>query len=111
MSQETPTEHPHVIRQPGTCGGSPIVRGTRIPVRLIAFLWKAGDSVDDILRTYPHLQASWVHDTISYYLDHQQEIEQEIQDNEIENVVAQYGGVIDEKGVVRFPQGIAKDGQ
>jgi uncharacterized protein (DUF433 family) len=111
MSQETPTEHPHIVRQSGVCGGAPIIRGTRIPVRRIAFLWKAGETVADIVRTYPHLQPSWVHDALSFYLDHQQEIEQELKDNEIENVLARYGGMMDDKGIVRFPQGNARDGQ
>ncbi len=111
MSTEIATEHPHVVRKPGTCGGSPIVRGTRIPVRLVAQLWNSGDTVEEIVRTYPHLRASWVHDAISYYLDHQQEIDGEMDANRIENVLAREGGVMDEKGVIRFPEDKAKDEQ
>ncbi|HEV3256973.1 MAG TPA: DUF433 domain-containing protein [Gemmataceae bacterium] len=102
MSAETPTEHPHIVRKPGTCGGAPIVRGTRIAVRLIAGMWKAGDAVDEIAKSYLHLQASWIHDAISYYLDHQYEIDREIEENRIEKVLTEHGGVMDEKGVVRF---------
>jgi uncharacterized protein (DUF433 family) len=111
MSAEIATEHPHVVRKPGTCGGAPIIRGTRIPVRLIAELWNAGETVEDILRSYAHLQPSWVHDAISYYLDHRPEIDQEIADNRIENVLASQGAVMDEKGVIRFPPGKSTDGQ
>ena len=32
------TEHPYVERVPGVCGGAPIIKGTRIAVRLIAAL-------------------------------------------------------------------------
>lgn len=92
MSTEIPTEHPHIVRKLGTCGGSPIIRGTRISVRLIASFWKEGASVEEIAKTYPQLKPSWVHDAISYYLDHQPEIEQEIAENDIENVLAKTGG-------------------
>ncbi len=99
----SPTEHPHIERRPGVCGGAPVIRGTRITVRHIAVLYKDGASIQEMLETYPHVQASWVHDAISYYLDHREEIEQEIDANRIDNVLARTGGVIDDKGVIRFP--------
>ena len=105
MSTEIATEHPHIVRKEGVCGGSPTIRGTRITVRHIAVLWKAGETVDEIVESFPHLQASWVHDAISYYLDHQAEIEQEIEDNRIENVLARTGATMDDKGVVHFARG------
>src|SRR5262245_9322995 len=111
MSTEIATEHPHVVRKPGTCGGAPLVRGTRIPVRLIAQLWNAGETVEGIVETYPHLKTSWVHDAISYYLDHQQDIDREIEANRIEEVLAREGGVKDDKGIIRFPSGKARDEQ
>ncbi|HKI31603.1 MAG TPA: DUF433 domain-containing protein [Gemmataceae bacterium] len=110
MGTATPTEHPHVVRQPGVCGGAPVIRGTRITVRHVAVLWKGGEAAEEIVRTFPHLQPSWVYDAISYYLDHQPEIEREIEENTIENVLARTGGVMDEKGVVRFPNGNPSDG-
>jgi uncharacterized protein (DUF433 family) len=102
-NREIPTEHPHIVRKPGTCGGAPLIRNTRITVRHIAVLWKAGEPVEEIVQTFPHLQASWVYDAVSYYLDHQQEIEKEIEDNQLENVLAKLGGVMDEKGIIHFP--------
>ena len=105
----SPTEHPHIERRPGVGGGVPIIRGTRISVRHIAVLHKDGVSVQEMLETYPHLQESWVHDAISYYLDHREEIEQEIEANRIDEVLARTGGVIDDKGVVRFSPGKAAD--
>jgi uncharacterized protein (DUF433 family) len=110
MGTVTPTEHPHIVRQPGICGGSPIVRGTRITVRHIAVMWKSGEAVAEIVRAYPHLQLSWVFDAISYYLDHRDEIEREMEENRIEDVLARTGAVMDEKGVVHFPKGNAADG-
>src|SRR4051794_12233005 len=103
MSPEIATEHPHVVRQPGVCGGDPLIRGTRITVRHVAVLWKEGDTVNDILQSYPHLRPSWVHDAISYYLDHQEEIDQDIEANRIENVLSRHNATMDPTGVVHFP--------
>jgi uncharacterized protein (DUF433 family) len=111
MSTETPTEHPHITRNPAICGGSPRIRNSRITVRLIAEMWQGGDSVDDIVKTYPHLQPSWVYDAVSYYLDHKEEIEQEIEENRVENVLSKHGGDMDQKGVIRFPSDIVGNDQ
>jgi len=97
---EQRTEHPHVNRRDGL----PTLRGTRVPVRLVAQMYRAGDTVDDILRTYPHLSAAAVHDAISYYLDHRAEIEQEIAAHRIEAVLARTGAQMDERGFITFPQ-------
>jgi uncharacterized protein (DUF433 family) len=101
-SSEQRTEHPHITRIPSIQGGVPIVRGTRIPVRLIAQMYRSGDSVDDILKTYPHLSATAVHDAISYYLDHHTEIEQEIIEHRVENILAQNNARVDERGFITF---------
>jgi uncharacterized protein (DUF433 family) len=111
MNMENRTEHPHIVRVPGVLGGSPVIRGTRISVRHIAVMCKEGDTVEDIVQTYPHLQPSWVHDAISFYLDHRDEIDREIEENQIENVLAKHGSVMDEKGIIHFPEPRGKDGR
>jgi uncharacterized protein (DUF433 family) len=104
QADEPPTEHPYITRVPGICGGRPIIRSTRIAVSLIAGLYKAGDTVDEILESYPHLRPSWVYDAIGYYLDHQSEIELEIHENRLEYLVRQHDLTIDERGFVHFPE-------
>jgi uncharacterized protein (DUF433 family) len=37
------TEHPHIVKVEGVCGGREVIVGTRIPVWLIANFWKMGD--------------------------------------------------------------------
>ena len=96
------TEHPHIVCVAGVCGGRAIINGTRISVRHIAQLYKAGDTVEEILQAHPHLSAAAVYDAISYYLDHQQEIEQEIADNRLEVLRETYGLEKDKQGVLRF---------
>lgn len=104
-SAEQPTEHPHVV----LINNVPTLRGTRIAVRLIAQMSRAGDAVDDILRTYPHLAATAVHDAISYYLDHRSEIEREIVAHQIESVLPKVGGQINARGFVTFSQSPADE--
>ncbi len=104
-----PTEHPYVVRVAGVCGGRPIIKGTRLSVRHIAELYKAGDLVEEILHGHPHLTAAAAYDAISYYLDHQAEIESEIFQGRIEAVTARFGAQIDDRGVVRFSPPTADD--
>ena len=70
--------HPYIEQKTGTCGGRPILKGTRIGVSLIAWHYKQGRTIDEIIQNYPHLTPAQVHDALSYYFDHQAEIEEEI---------------------------------
>jgi uncharacterized protein (DUF433 family) len=96
------TEHPYVVRIQGVCGGRPIVKGTRIPVSHIAQLYKVGNSVEEIVQAHSQLSAAAVFDTISYYLDHQVEIEQEIAENRFEALINKHNLTVDERGIVHF---------
>jgi uncharacterized protein (DUF433 family) len=104
QSSESATDHPYVTRLPRKRGGMPIIRGTGITVSLIARLYKAGDSVDEILESYPHLRPSWVHDAIGYYLDHQDEVEREIRKGQIDYLIERHGLTVNERGFVRFSE-------
>lgn len=95
-----PTEHPYIVRHTGIGNGEPIVKDTRIVVRLIAGYYKRGAAVEEVERDYPFLSAAAIHDAISYYLDHQAEIEELIAENRIENVLRKTGLTIDEHGVI-----------
>lgn len=70
--------HPYVIRKNGIHGGSPVIKGNRIPVSTILIYYKQGKDVDEILELYPQLTPAQVHDALSYYHDHQEEMEREI---------------------------------
>jgi uncharacterized protein (DUF433 family) len=94
------TEHPYVVRVPGVGGGRPSIKGTRISVRHIAQLYKAGNLVEEIVQAHPQLSAAAVFDAISYYLDHQPEIEQEIAENRLEALAAKHDFTVDERGFV-----------
>jgi uncharacterized protein (DUF433 family) len=96
------TEHPYIVHNAGICGGRAIIKGTRISVQHIAELYKAGDTIEEILQSHPHLQGAAVFDALSYYLDHQAEIEQEIADNRLDSVMKKYRLAVDEQGILRF---------
>lgn len=72
------TEHPHIIRVEGVCGGRPIVAGTRISVRTLVERTRLGDSPEQIVADYPPLTLAQVYDALSYYHEHKAEIESEI---------------------------------
>ncbi len=44
------TEHPYIVRVAGVCSGRPIIKSTRISICHIAQLYKAGDTVEEILQ-------------------------------------------------------------
>ena len=81
-------EHPRILRRPDISGGEPIIRGTRISVRHIVERVRAGQSADDIQAALPHLAATQVYDALSYYYDHQPEIDRLIEESRPELVIA-----------------------
>lgn len=94
------TEHSHIIKVPDIGSGEPIIKDTRISVRLIAEYYKAGMTVEEVLRDYPHLNAAAIYDAISYYIDHQDEIEDLIEANRIEDVLQRTGLTLGESGLI-----------
>lgn len=79
----TGTEHRYIVRDDGILGGEPIVRGTRTPVRAVVELWRLGVGPEEILTHLPHLTLAQVFDALSYYADHQVEIQAYIDQNQV----------------------------
>ena len=98
MSTEIKTEHPYIVRIESVCGERPIIKGTRTPVRSIIGYYKLGLSVEEILEGLPHLSAAQIYDAISYYLDHQEEIERDFKESRLEAILEKYNLQKDEKG-------------
>jgi uncharacterized protein (DUF433 family) len=40
-----------IVRDPQICGGQPVIRGTRVPLRTVLASLAAGDRIDTILDT------------------------------------------------------------
>lgn len=79
----TATGHPYIVSDETILSGAPIVAGTRTSVRAIAELWKFGVTPEEILIRLPHLTLAQVFDALSYYLDHRDEIDQDILSNRV----------------------------
>src|SRR3990172_7099852 len=86
LAMKTKTEHAYISTTPGVCGGEPIIKGTRIAVRMIAGWYKMGRTPDEILELYPHLNLAKIYDALSYYHDHQKEIDKLIEENSEEHL-------------------------
>jgi uncharacterized protein (DUF433 family) len=77
------TEYRYVVTDDQILGGEPIVVGTRTPVRAIVELWRQGVAPEAIPTHLPHLTVAQVFDALSYYSDHQDEIQVYIQRNRV----------------------------
>lgn len=47
--------HEVIIRDPAICGGQPVIRGTRVPLRTVLASLAVRDSVANILQSFPTL--------------------------------------------------------
>jgi uncharacterized protein (DUF433 family) len=73
----------YVTHNPEILSGEPIVTGTRTSVRAIVGLWRMGIMPEEILNHLPHLTLAQVFDALSFYLDHQAEINDYIEQNQV----------------------------
>jgi uncharacterized protein (DUF433 family) len=85
-------KHPHIESRKGYCGGSPIIAGTKFPVRsVVNYVLRQGMSPEELIKEFGHLTLAQVHDALSYYYDHQVEIDRDIEENTEEHVRSQLG--------------------
>ncbi|MGH2355187.1 MAG: DUF433 domain-containing protein [Chloroflexota bacterium] len=68
--EDIKAEYPHIVRRPGVVGGRPRIVGTRIAVWQIANRWNMGESIADMLETYPHITPAALHSALAFYWDH-----------------------------------------
>lgn len=80
---EPAIKHRYIVREDQILGGEPIVAGTRTSVRAVAELWRLGLQPDEIVRRLPHLTLAQAFDALSYYSDHQEEVNGFIERNRI----------------------------
>jgi uncharacterized protein (DUF433 family) len=79
------TSSRYVIRNPEILSGEPIIKGTWASIRAIVGLWRIGIMPEEILSHLPHLTLAQVFDALSFYLDHQAEINEYIELNQVPN--------------------------
>lgn len=75
--------HPYIVSDPQVCGGSARIAGTRITVRTVVIATLLhGLTPEELLTHYPHLTLAGIHDALSYYYDHREQIDREIEEHE-----------------------------
>jgi uncharacterized protein (DUF433 family) len=67
------TDHPHIVRLEGVCGGEPVVDGLRVTVRHVATLHLRGETIPEIAAALGLTEAQVFH-ALSYFFDHRDEI-------------------------------------
>jgi uncharacterized protein (DUF433 family) len=67
------TDHPHIVRLEGVCGGEPVVDGLRVTVRHVATLHVRGETIPEIAEALGLTEAQVFH-ALSYFFDHRDEI-------------------------------------
>lgn len=78
------TEHLYVVTDDKILGDEPIIKDSRTPVRAIVEIWRMGVPGEEIPNRLPHLTLAQVFDALSYYSDHQDEINAYIERNRIQ---------------------------
>jgi len=91
LVEQTAEAHPRIVRRSPVSGGEPILRGTRISVRHLIERGQAGQSVEDMLAALPPLTAAQIYAALSYYRDHQAEMDRLLEESRPERVVAAQG--------------------
>lgn len=77
------TEHFYIVTDDHILGGEAIIKGTRTSVRAIVEFYRLGIAPEEIPNRLPHLTLAQVFDALSYYNDHQSEINAHIERNRI----------------------------
>ncbi len=73
-------KHAYIISKKGYCGGKPIIAETKFPVSsVVNYTLKQGMSPEELVKEFPHLNLSQIYDALSYYYDHKEEIDKDIE--------------------------------
>jgi uncharacterized protein (DUF433 family) len=70
--------YPHIVKQPGYCGGKATIDATRVRVNNVAWLAMRGLTPQEVLEHYPDLTLAQVHAALLYYYENKDEIEAEL---------------------------------
>jgi uncharacterized protein (DUF433 family) len=71
--------HPHVRVDRNVLGGSPFVVGSRVPVRRLWGFYRAGASVEVLIKRYPRLGAGKILDALAFAFDNREIIDLDLQ--------------------------------
>lgn len=79
VAQKAKTKHPYIVSLKTHCGGSPVITGTKFPVRSVVFyVLKQGMTPEELVKEFSHLTLPQIYDALSYYYENQEEIDKEL---------------------------------
>jgi uncharacterized protein (DUF433 family) len=82
MATAAKVTYPHIVKEPGYCGGKAAIDNTRVRVANVVYLQQQGKTPEQILEAYPDLSLAQVHAALTYYYDHPDEIEETLKAEE-----------------------------
>jgi uncharacterized protein (DUF433 family) len=77
-----PGDDPYVGEFPGVCGGYPVIRDTRIPVRLVVEFHRDGVSFEKMHEMWPHVSQERIQGALDYYGRYPARVDEDIERNE-----------------------------
>jgi len=73
------SEDAYVAEYPGVCGGYPVIRETRIPVRIVVQLSRAGATFEELGEMWPTVTVAQIEGTLDYYARHPGRVDEDIE--------------------------------
>lgn len=79
LAQRVKIKHPYIVSLKTHCGGSPLIAGTKFPVRSVVFyILRQGMTPEELVKEFSHLTLPQIYDALSYYYEHRDEIDKEL---------------------------------
>jgi len=66
VEAEMPTYQDFIVQDPKICGGQPVMKGTRVPLRTVLASLAQGSTVEELLREFPTLTEEAVRAAIAF---------------------------------------------
>jgi len=95
LAQKIKTRHPYIVSLKTHCGGSPVIAGTKFPVRSVVFyILRQGMTPEELVKEFSHLTIPQIYDALSYYYENKKEIDRELSltESELRKKVATVNG-------------------
>lgn len=79
LTKKKMTKHQYIISLKTHCSGSPVIAGTKFPVRSVVFyILKQGMTPEELVKEFQHLTLPQVYDALSYYYENKGKIDKEL---------------------------------
>lgn len=74
--------HPYVAEYAGVCGGYPVIRDTRIPVRIVVWLHRSLSVEQIVEEWYPHISRERIQGALDYYAVYPDRVDEDFERHE-----------------------------